>query len=86
MLRNKTAIECWNIEKYETESMIGQIVHLKGKRSRKKQLLKEDIRKIVYKQIELQRHTKPRYGTYRDICVMIQYVLRYITIHNNTQV
>ena len=39
---NKTAIECWNILKYVTESIIDQCVSLKkqGKRSRKKHLLK----------------------------------------------
>ena len=49
MLRNKTAIECWNILKYEIESIIefDQFVPLKkqGKWSRKKQLSKEAIRK-----------------------------------------
>ena len=46
MLRNKTAIECWNIQKYK----IYQFVPLKkqGKQSRKKHLSKEAIRKIVY--------------------------------------
>ena len=53
MLMNKTAIECWNILKYVIESTIEQFVPLKkkqGKRSRKKQLSKEAIRKIAYKQ------------------------------------
>ena len=52
MLMNKTAIECWNIIKYEIESTIDTFVPLKkqGKRSRKKPLLKEVIRKIVFKQ------------------------------------
>ena len=53
MLMNKTAIECWNILKYEIESIIGTFVTLKkkqGKRSRKKHLSKEAIRKIVFKQ------------------------------------
>ena len=31
MLRNKTAIECRNILKYEIESIIDQLVHLKYK-------------------------------------------------------
>ena len=45
MLRNKTAIECWNILKYETESTIEQFVPLtkQGKQSRKKHLSKEAI-------------------------------------------
>ena len=52
MLINKTAIECWNILKYEIESIIDKFVPLKkqGKRSRKKHLSKEAIRKIVFKQ------------------------------------
>ena len=53
MLMNKTAIECWNILKYEIESIIGTFVPLKkkqGRRSRKKHLSKEAIRKIVFKQ------------------------------------
>ena len=52
MLMNKTAIECWNILKYEIESIIDKFVPLKkqGKRSRKKHLSKEAIRKIVFKQ------------------------------------
>ena len=51
MLMNKT-IECWNILKYEIESIIDKFVPLKkqGKRSRKKHLSKEAIRKIVFKQ------------------------------------
>ena len=32
MLRNKTAIECWNILKYEIESIIDQFVLLKKTR------------------------------------------------------
>ena len=31
MLRNKTATECWNILKYEIESIIDQFVPLKKK-------------------------------------------------------
>ena len=52
MLMNKTAIECWNILKYEIENIIDKFVPLKkkGKRSRKKHLSKEAIRKIVFKQ------------------------------------
>ena len=30
MLRNKTAIECWNILKYEIESIIDKFVPLKN--------------------------------------------------------
>ena len=52
MLRNKTATECWNILKYETESIIDKFVPLikQGKRPRKKHLSKEAIKKIAYKQ------------------------------------
>ena len=52
MLINETAIECWNILTYEIESIINTFVPLKnqGKRSRKKNLSKEAIRKIVFKQ------------------------------------
>ena len=52
MLMNKTAIECWNILKYEIESIIDKFVPLQkqGKRSRKRHLSKEAIRKIVFKQ------------------------------------
>ena len=32
MLRNKTAIECWSILKYEIESIIGKFVQLKKTR------------------------------------------------------
>ena len=51
MLRSKTAIECWNILKYEIESIIDKCVPLKkqGKRSKKKHFSKETIRKIVFK-------------------------------------
>ena len=53
MLMNKTAIECWNILKYEIESII-------DKWSRKKHLSKEAIRKIVFKQTmwRVYRHTR----------------------------
>ena len=52
MLRNKTAIDCWNILKYKIESIIDKCVPLKklGIRSRKKHLSKEVVRKIVFKQ------------------------------------
>ena len=47
MLMNKTAIECWNILKYEIESIIDKFVPFQkqGKRCRKKHLSKEAIRK-----------------------------------------
>ena len=53
MLMNKTAIECWNILKYEIESIIDEFVPLKnqGKRSRKKHLSKKAIRKIMFNKL-----------------------------------
>ena len=52
MLMNKNTIECWNILKYEIESIIDKCIYLKkqGKWSRKKHLSKEAIRKIAFKQ------------------------------------
>ena len=52
MLMNKTATECWNILKYEIESIIDKFVPFQkqGKQCRKKHLSKEAIRKIVLKQ------------------------------------
>ena len=48
MLRNKNAVECWNILKYEIESIIDKFVPLKrGKQSRKKHLSKEAIKNSV---------------------------------------
>ena len=54
MLMNKTAIECWNIVKYEIENIIDKFVPLKiqGKRSRKKHLSKEAIRKVFKQTVE----------------------------------
>ena len=50
-LENKTATECWNILKVEIDCIVEQFVPLKkqGKRSKKKYLSKEAIRKIKYK-------------------------------------
>ena len=47
MLRNKTAVEGWNILKYEIESIMDKFVPLKkqGKWSRKKHLSKEAVKK-----------------------------------------
>ena len=71
MLRNKTAIECWNILKYEIESIIDQFVPLKNKEnSRKKHLSKEAIKKIVFKQTmwRVCRHTRKDedYANYKE--------------------
>ena len=50
-LKNKTATECWNILKSEIDCVVDKFVQLKkqGKRSKKKHLSKEAIRKIKYK-------------------------------------
>ena len=72
MLMNKTAIECWNILKYEIESIIDKCVPLKkqGKRSRKKHLSKEAIRKIVFKQTMCRVYRRTRkdkhYANYKE--------------------
>ena len=72
MLMNKTAIECWNILKYEIESIIDTFVPLKkqGKRSRKKHLSKEAIRKIVFKQTMWRVYRRTRkdedYANYKE--------------------
>ena len=53
-LNNMTATECWNILKSEIDGVINKCVLLKknqGKRSKKKHLSKEAIRKIQYKQV-----------------------------------
>ena len=62
MLMNKTAIECWNILKYEIESVIDKFVPLKkqGKWSKKKHLSKESIRKIVFKQTTCRIYRRTR--------------------------
>ena len=51
-LENKTATECWNILKSDIDCIVETFVPLKkqGKRSKKKHLSKEAIRKIKYKQ------------------------------------
>ena len=72
MLMNKTAIECWNILKYEIESIIDKFVPLKkqGKRSKKKHLSKEAIRKIVFKQTMWRVYRRTRkdedYANYKE--------------------
>ena len=52
-LKNNTATECWTCLKYEIEGIIEKFVPLRkqGKRSRKKHLTKEAIRKIAHKQM-----------------------------------
>ena len=72
MLMNKTAIECWNILKYEIESIIDKFVPLKkqGQRSRKKHLSKEAIREIVFKQTMWRVYRRTRkvedYANYKE--------------------
>ena len=69
---NKTAIECWNFLKYEIESIINKFAPLKkqGKRSTKKHMSKEAIRKIVFKQTvwRIYRHTRKDedYANYKE--------------------
>ena len=61
LLKYKTATECWTYLKYEIEGIIEKCVPLRkqGKRSRKKYLSKEAIRKIAHKQIlwRVYKHT-----------------------------
>ena len=72
MLMNKTAIECWNILKYEIESIIDTCVPFQkqGKRCRKKHLSKEAIRKIMLKQTMWRVYRRTRkdedYAKYKE--------------------
>ena len=72
MLMNKIAIECWNILKYEIESIINKFVPFQkqGKRCRKKHLSKEAIRKIVLKQTMWRVYRRTRkeedYANYKE--------------------
>ena len=72
MLINKTAIECWNILKYEIESIIDKFVPFEkqGKRSRKKHLSKQAIRQILFKQTMWRVYRRSRkdvdYANYKD--------------------
>jgi len=52
-LENKSVTDCWHILKTELEYIIDTFIPLKkvGKRSRKKQISKEAIRKIKYKKL-----------------------------------
>ena len=72
-LKNKTATECWNILKSEIDCVVDKFVPLKkkqGKRSKKKHLSKEVIRKIKYKQMmwKTYRHTgsEEDYSIYKE--------------------
>jgi hypothetical protein len=57
-LKNKTATECWNILKSEIDCIVDKFVPLKkrGKRSKKKHLSKEAIRKIKYTQMMCKKY------------------------------
>ena len=72
ILMNKTAIECWNILKYEIESIIDKFVPFQkqGKRCRKKHLSKEAIRKIMVKQTMWRVYRRTRkdedYAKYKE--------------------
>ena len=72
MLMNKTAIECWNILKYEIESIIDTFVPFQkqGKRCRKKHFSKEAIKKIVFKQTMWRVYRRTRkdedYANYKE--------------------
>ena len=52
-VENKSVMECWHILKAELEYIIDTFIPLKkvGKRSRKKHISKEVIRKIKYKKL-----------------------------------
>ena len=71
-LKNNTATECWNILKSEIDCVVDKFVPLKkqGKRSKKKHLSKEAIRKIKYKQMmwKTYRHTgsEEDYSIYKE--------------------
>ena len=72
MVINKTAIECWNILKYEIESIIDKCVPLKkqGKRSKQKHWSKEVITKIMFKQTMWRVYRRTRkdenYANYKE--------------------
>ena len=72
MLMNKTAIEYWNILKYEIESIIDKFVPFQkqGKRCRKKHLSKDTIIKIVLRQTMLRVYRRTRkeedYANYKE--------------------
>ncbi|KAK2176708.1 hypothetical protein NP493_644g02015 [Ridgeia piscesae] len=77
-LKNTTARECWNISKSEIDCVVDKFVPLKkrGKRSKKKHLSKEAIRKIKYKQMmwKTYRHTgsEEDYIIYKEALIKLQ--------------
>ena len=72
LLKNKTATECWTCLKYEIEGITEKFGSLREqeKRSRKKHLSKEAIRKIAHKQMlwRVYKHTGnvEDYTNYKD--------------------
>ena len=74
-LKNKTATECWNILMSEINCVVDKFVPLKkqGKRSKKKHLSKEAVRKIKYKQMmwKTYRHTgsEEDYSIYKEALI-----------------
>ena len=92
MLRNKTAIECWNILKYKIESIIDKFVLLKkqGKRSRKKHLSKEAIRKMTYKQTMWKFYRRTRkekdYTNYKEALNAATNEIRQYKASNGNQI
>ena len=75
---NKTATECRNILKSEIDSIVEKFVPLKkqGKRSKKKHLSKEAIRKIKYKQMMWktyrQNGSEEDYAIYKEALTKLQ--------------
>ena len=75
MLMNKTAIECWNILKYEIESIIDKLVPFQkqGIWCRKKHLSKEAITKKNFKQTMWRVYTRTRkeedYSNYKEALI-----------------
>ena len=70
-IKNKTATECWNILRGEIDSAIDSYVPMKkqGKRSKKKHLSKEALRKIIYKRNMWRVYTytgKDYYDAYKE--------------------
>ena len=72
MLMNKTAIECWNILKYEIESIIDKFVPLKKNKENglERNTCQKKLLKIVFKQTMwmVYRHTRKDedYANYKE--------------------
>ena len=71
-LKNKTATKCWYILKSEIDCIVDKFVPLdkQGKRSKKKHLSKEAIRKIKYKQMMWKKYrytvSEEDYAIYKE--------------------